>query len=100
MGGPRNEDPELVASSGGAGWRCDVCDQPSFRVFGVAAIVGGDLRFWLGGCCRHHEEAVRERRKAESRKLGIPEITVTQLLRPIDVAGWVRRLELEMASNT
>ena len=79
--------------------RCEVCDEAADHVIGVAAMVRDRLRFWLGGCCDEHQAEVRERCKSHAREFGIPEITVTQLLRAGDVAGWVRRLEQEMTQK-
>ena len=99
-GGPSRRHPESGASRDGAReWRCDICDDAAFRVVGVAAVVENRFRLWLGGCCRDHEAAVRERRKAEAHELGIPEITVIQVLPPDEVAAWIQRLKRELTEQ-
>lgn len=99
-GGRSARQPEPSASTESAReWRCDVCDEAAVRVVGVAAVVAHRLRLWLGGCCRSHEDEVREQRKLEAREFGVPEITVTQVLRPDEVAGWMQRMQRELTGQ-
>jgi hypothetical protein len=99
MRGANRGSPES-ASEGAREWHCDVCDEPADHVVGVAAVVGDTLRFWLGGCCPTHEEAVRNHHRAAAREIGLPEITVMQVLKPAEVEAWVRRLQKELAQQS
>ena len=76
-------------------WRCAVCSETALRVIGIAALIEGQLRFWVEGFCGEHEDEVRSSVEARAREGWPPEIMVRQLLQPRDVAAWMRRVRQE-----
>ena len=76
-------------------WRCGVCSTPVKRIIGVAALIDGQLHFWVEGFCDEHEQEVRASLEARAREGHPPEILVRQLLAPRDVTPWMRRVRQE-----
>ena len=79
----------------GRQWSCRACGQADVWVVGIAALVEGQLRFWLDGYCAQHEQQVRDALQAEARGDHPPEIMVKRSLRPADVRAWMQLVRRE-----
>ena len=86
-GGPDEPKPQ--------DWGCAECATPTHRVIGVAALIEGQLRFWVEAFCPAHEQAVRDVVEAQVRKGRPPEILVRKLLAPAEVDAWMHHVRRE-----
>jgi len=88
----RGDGPEVAEERD---WRCAVCSAAAPRIIGVAALIDGQLRFWVEGFCGDHEDDVRSSIETRVREGRPPEIMVRQLLQPHEVTAWMRRVRQE-----
>ena len=80
-------------------WRCAVCGTATTRIIGVAALIDGQLHFWVEGFCDEHEQEVRASVEARAREGHPPEILVRRLLAPDEVTAWMRRVRQEASTR-
>ena len=93
--GDHHDDPDVQRA-----WPCQVCQKSVFRIAGIAAaFTDGQVRFWIAGYCRAHDEQVWGAIDQEAHDHGEAELMVREtLLRPQDVIAWMRRLHRELTT--